>query len=117
MFATAFRARLGGVFPAAARSLSSGRVWNVYLAGEIHTDWRERIISGSVAKGLLIEFSSPNTVHEDSDDCAANILEHLDAPDLDRYFYDDAGARLNSLRNKTLMEEADVVVARWDDCT
>ena len=28
---------------------------NVYLSGEIHTDWRDRIIAG--AKGLDVAFS------------------------------------------------------------
>ena len=25
----------------------SQKIWNVYLSGEIHTDWRERIIDGA----------------------------------------------------------------------
>ena len=38
--------------------------WNVYLSGEIHTDWRERIIEGSKEKGLRINFASPVTDHD-----------------------------------------------------
>jgi hypothetical protein len=43
--------------------------WQVYLSGEIHTDWRERIERG--AAELDLEFSSPVTDHEASDDCGA----------------------------------------------
>ena len=28
--------------------------WNVYLSGEIHSDWREQIIDGAKARGLDI---------------------------------------------------------------
>ena len=41
----------------------------VYLSGEIHTDWRDRIIEG--AQGLDITFSAPVTDHAASDDAGA----------------------------------------------
>ena len=44
----------------------------VYLSGEIHTDWREQIVDG--AEGLDVEFDSPVTDHDASDDCGVNIL-------------------------------------------
>ena len=34
------------------------RVWNCYLAGEIHTDWREIILEGAKALELPVEFRS-----------------------------------------------------------
>jgi YtoQ family protein len=46
--------------------------WQVYLSGEIHTDWRERIERG--AAGLDVEFSSPVTDHSASDDCGVATL-------------------------------------------
>ena len=39
---------------------------SVYLSGEIHTDWRDQIVSG--AKGLDVSFDSPVTDHDASDD-------------------------------------------------
>ena len=48
--------------------------WTVYLSGEIHTDWRERIIQGCAEKELDIEFSGPVTDHEASDKVGVNIL-------------------------------------------
>ncbi len=44
----------------------------VYLSGEIHTDWRDRIIAG--AKDLDVEFDAPVTDHAASDDCGVAIL-------------------------------------------
>ena len=37
---------------------------NVYLSGEIHTDWRDEIISQCKQEGLDINFTSPVTNHE-----------------------------------------------------
>ena len=37
--------------------------WQVYLSGEIHTDWRERIEHGAEAAGLDVEFTGPVTDH------------------------------------------------------
>ena len=32
---------------------------NVYLSGEIHTDWRDQIVSMTEKKGLNVQFTSP----------------------------------------------------------
>jgi len=48
--------------------------WQVYLSGEIHTDWRERILDGAGAAGLDVVFTGPVTDHGASDDCGAAIL-------------------------------------------
>lgn len=39
----------------------------VYLSGEIHTDWREEIINLCEKDKLAVEFSSPVTDHDSSD--------------------------------------------------
>ena len=46
----------------------------VYLSGEIHTNWRDELINKCRSKNLEIEFSSPNTNHELSDDVGVKIL-------------------------------------------
>jgi YtoQ family protein len=46
----------------------------VYLAGEIHTNWREEIIENCKKQNLDIQFSSPVTDHPSSDDCGVEIL-------------------------------------------
>ena len=52
----------------------SQQTWNVYLSGEIHSDWRELIIDGAETAGLAIEFAAPVTDHASSDDCGVAIL-------------------------------------------
>lgn len=83
----------------------------IYLSGEIHTDWREQIISGCGALELPVDFTSPVTVHEDSDDCGAVIL----GEESDPFWRDMKGASVNAIRTKTLIEQADIVVVRFGD--
>ncbi|CUH83508.1 YtoQ family protein [Thalassovita mediterranea] len=81
----------------------------VYLSGEIHTDWREQIIEG--AKGLDVSFSAPNTDHDSSDDCGVAIL----GAEPNKFWHDHKGAKLNAIRTRTLIGEADVVVVRFGE--
>ena len=81
----------------------------VYLSGEIHTDWRERIIEG--AKGLDVEFSAPVTDHAASDDCGVAIL----GAEASKFWHDHKGAKLNAIRTRREIEAADVVVVRFGE--
>jgi len=85
--------------------------WTVYLSGEIHTDWRERIENGAREKGLPIEFTAPVTDHAASDDCGVSIL----GAEPNKFWHDHKGAKLNAIRTRTLMEQADVVVVRFGE--
>ena len=87
------------------------KIWNVYLSGEIHTDWRERIQNGSQTAGLKIEFVAPVTDHARSDDCGVAIL----GPEQNNFWHDHKGAKINAIRTRTLIEHADVVVVRFGD--
>jgi YtoQ family protein len=89
----------------------SQRLWTVYLSGEIHSDWRERIETGCAAAGLNIEFVSPVTIHDDSDDCAVAILG--EAPN--DFWKDQMGTRLNAVRTRVLIEEADIAIVRFGE--
>jgi YtoQ family protein len=82
---------------------------NVYLSGEIHTDWREQIING--AKGMGVTFNSPVTDHAASDDCGVAILGGED----DKYWHDHKGAMVNAIRTRKGIADADVVVVRFGD--
>ncbi len=82
---------------------------NVYLSGEIHTDWRDQIIEG--AKGLDVAFASPVTDHAASDDCGVTILGGED----NKFWHDHKGAKLNAIRTRKGIEDADVVVIRFGD--
>ncbi|MEO0401259.1 MAG: YtoQ family protein [Pseudomonadota bacterium] len=82
---------------------------NVYLSGEIHTDWREQIIEG--AHGLDVTFSGPVTDHGASDDCGVAILGAEDS----KYWHDHKGAMVNAIRTRKGISDADVVVVRFGD--
>ena len=87
------------------------RTWSVYLSGEIHTDWREKIAIGVKSAGLPISLTSPVTDHATSDDCGVDILGDEDNP----FWKDQKGSRLNAIRTRTLIQEADVVVVRFGE--
>ncbi|WP_416900079.1 MAG: YtoQ family protein [Minwuia sp.] len=87
------------------------RQWTVYLSGEIHSDWRERIRDGVAAAGLPVRLVSPVTVHEDSDDCGVAVF----GSEPDKFWHDRKGAQLNAMRTQTLMRDADLVVVRFGE--
>ena len=85
--------------------------WNVYLAGEIHSDWREQIAAGAEQAGLEIAFTSPVTDHAASDDVGVAIL----GQESEGFWKDHKGAGVNAVRTQTLLRRADVVVVRFGD--
>jgi YtoQ family protein len=85
--------------------------WQVYLSGEIHSDWRERIERGTAEAGLDIRFTAPVTDHAASDAVGATILGEQDQP----FWNDHLGAGVNAIRTRTLIERADVVVVRFGE--
>ncbi|MEC9367874.1 MAG: YtoQ family protein [Pseudomonadota bacterium] len=85
--------------------------WRVYLSGEIHTDWRQRIEEGARAAGLPVAFSAPVTNHGFSDDCGVAILGSEDKP----FWKDRKGAGVNAIRTRTLIAKADIVIVRFGD--
>lgn len=91
--------------------MTQTRTWTVYLSGEIHTDWRRQIEAATKAKDLPVSYVGPVTDHATSDDCGVNIL----GPEESAFWKDHKGAKVNSIRNKVLMAEADIVVVRFGD--
>jgi YtoQ family protein len=85
--------------------------WTVYLSGEIHTDWRERIASGLRAADLPVNLLSPITDHAASDDCGVKILGPEEKP----VWKDHKGAGINAIRTRTFIEQSDIVVIRFGD--
>ena len=78
----------------------------VYLSGEIHSDWRDRIRNGCEALDLPVRFLQPVTDHGRSDDCGAEILGEEERS----FWRDRKGAGLNAVRTRTMLARADVVV-------
>ncbi|MGI9366326.1 MAG: YtoQ family protein [Rhizobiaceae bacterium] len=87
------------------------KTWNIYLSGEIHTNWREEIAEGAKAVGLPVAFSSAVTHHEASDDCGVAIL----GEEPNKFWHDHKGAQMNAIRTRTLLQDADVVVVRFGE--
>ncbi len=85
--------------------------WNVYLAGEIHSDWREQIAAGAESAGLDVAFSGPVTDHAASDDAGVAIL----GEEGDGFWKDHKGAGVNAIRTQTMIRQADVVVVRFGE--
>jgi len=82
---------------------------SIYLSGEIHTDWRDQIETG--AAHLDVTFSAPITDHAASDDCGVAIL----GAEPDKFWHDHKGAKLNAIRTRQAIEQADIVVVRFGD--
>ena len=83
----------------------------VYLAGEIHTDWRQELIEKVTARGLDMEFVFPQQVHDRSD----SIGEDIQGTQPNAYFRDLAASDVNNFRTEVLMNKADVVVALFGE--
>lgn len=81
---------------------------NVYLSGEIHTDWRQQIIGG--CEGSDMTFSSAVTNHEASD-AAGDLL----GEESKSFWRDHKSAKVNAIRIKTLITQCDVAVIRFGD--
>jgi YtoQ family protein len=91
--------------------MNAERTWNVYLAGEIHSDWRERIATGVAEAGIPVVLTGPVTDHAASDDCGVAILGAED----EKVWHDHKGAGVNAVRTRTLLADADVVVVRFGE--
>ena len=84
---------------------------NVYLSGEIHSDWREEIIHLCSKEKLDVKFTSPVTDHESSDNCGVGILGSEEK----NFWKDNKGAKINSIRTKKSIEDCDVVIVKFGE--
>tara|TARA_B100001123_G_C15263411_1_gene1007471 strand:- start:1119 stop:1607 length:489 start_codon:yes stop_codon:yes gene_type:complete len=87
------------------------KIWNIYLSGEIHSNWREEITSGVNNFQLPVNIEKPVTNHSDSDDCGANIL----GPESNSFWHDYKGASINSIRTHQMIKASDIVVVRFGE--
>ena len=85
--------------------------WNVYLSGEIHSNWREQIKKQVNSQNLPIVFTSPVSDHELSDNCGVKIL----GSENDKFWHDHKGAKINTIRTRTAIKKADIVIVRFGD--
>ena len=83
----------------------------VYLAGEIHSNWREEVIDLCEVDKLDIQFTSPVTNHENSDNCGVEIL----GAEEKNFWKDQKGANINSIRTKKHIQDCDVVIVKFGE--
>ncbi|MFC3040155.1 YtoQ family protein [Virgibacillus xinjiangensis] len=83
----------------------------VYLAGQIHDNWREELKEKAKQKGLPLKFVAPQTNHDRSDDIGEAILGNQP----DNLYRDDAASSINNLRTEVLMQKSDVVIALFGE--
>ena len=84
---------------------------NIYLAGEIHSDWRNEIIQLTKKNDLIVNFSSPVTDHDASDNCGVEILGNEET----QFWKDNKGAKLNAIRTRKEIENSDIVIVKFGE--
>ena len=84
--------------------------WNIYLSGEIHTDWRQQIIDGAKQNSLPASFSSAVTNHAASD-AAGDVL----GKETTDFWRDHKSAKVNAMRTRTQIEKCDIAIIRFGD--
>ncbi|MCX4026868.1 YtoQ family protein [Endozoicomonas sp. SM1973] len=83
----------------------------VYLSGEIHTDWRDKIKDAVKEHNLSVTLVSPVTDHEASDEVGSQILGGEDKP----FWKDHKASKINAIRTNKLLGNADIVVVRFGE--
>ncbi|KKK39761.1 hypothetical protein WQ57_00215 [Mesobacillus campisalis] len=83
----------------------------VYLAGEIHSNWREEIKTKAEERKLSLTFVSPQTNHDRSDNVGEDILGKQPGS----LYKDDAASDINNFRTQVLMQKSDIVIALFGE--
>ena len=86
-------------------------VWNIYLSGEIHTEWREFILAEVMKLKLDVKFMYPVLDHESSDDRGVELLGSEDK----KFWHDHKSAKLNAVRTQNQIKISDIVVVRFGE--
>ena len=86
-------------------------MFTVYLAGEIHSNWREEVINLCEVDKLDIKFTSPVTNHEISDNVGVEIL----GVEEKKFWKDQKGANINSIRTKKCIQDCDLVIVKFGE--
>src|SRR5690625_6378448 len=74
----------------------------IYLAGEIHSDWRDKLRTLVSERGLPVRFVGPQEAHDRSDDVGEDIL----GTQPDSRYRDLVGAGVNTLRTRVLLRRS-----------
>ena len=85
--------------------------FNIYLAGEIHTPWRDELKTAATELDLPVSFHSPITDHASSDDCGVSILGSEEKA----FWHDQKAAGINSILTRSLIEKSDIVIVKFGE--
>lgn len=83
----------------------------VYLAGQIHDNWRQELKSAAEQMKLPLRFVGPMENHDRSDDIGEEIL----GTQPDSIIKDEAASQINNLRTEILLNKSDVVIALFGE--
>ena len=83
----------------------------VYLAGQIHDNWRDKVAQKAKERNLPLAFVAPQTNHDRSDDIGEEILGKQPS----NLYKDDAASDINNFRTQVLMQKADIVIALFGE--
>jgi len=84
--------------------------WTVYLSGEIHSDWRQKLAVSAQRCNLPVTFTSAVTDHQNSD-AAGDVL----GIEKEAFWRDHKSAKVNAMRTKNLLKSCDIAVVRFAD--
>jgi len=83
----------------------------VYLAGQIHDNWRVEVARKAEEKNLPLTFVSPQTNHDRSDSIGEDILGEQPG----KLYQDDVASDINNFRTQVLMQKSDIVIALFGE--
>ncbi|MBP2241451.1 YtoQ family protein [Cytobacillus eiseniae] len=83
----------------------------IYLAGEIHSNWRNELKEKAKSLQLPLHFVGPMENHDRSDLIGEEILGEQPNP----IFRDEAASNINNLRTELLMKKSDLVIALFGE--
>jgi len=83
----------------------------VYLAGQIHDNWREEAAMKAAERNLPLSFVSPQTNHDRSDNIGEDILGKQPT----KLHKDDVASDINNFRTQVLMQKSDIVIALFGE--
>lgn len=86
-------------------------MFNIYLSGEIHTNWRDQIIEEAKKRALNLTFFYPELNHSKSDQVGMEIINDYG----NSFINDNTSAKINSIRIQTMIENSHIVIVKFGD--
>jgi YtoQ family protein len=83
----------------------------VYLAGQIHDDWRDQLAKKAKERNLPLVFVGPQTNHDRSDKIGEEILGKQPG----NIYKDNAASDINNFRTQVLLAKSDIVIALFGE--